>query len=306
MSIINERFELGTFSLKEKSEYEIESIIEQYYQYGGRYIDTAIYYGGRNKEIILAKILRKYKDMRVSSKIGYYKYIEDYRSYDYIYNEAQKTIENFEDQLHVLRVHEADWSLWWKREIKDLTKVEIDDSPVIRAMSKIFQQHNYIKIGISGNNAKNLRKLIDLKRFDNVMIAKQYDLLWRNTRHYLVDYKYIDQTTLVVAAPFHQGHIFNLNLLMQTISKKEVCASIVSLQKIIDESGMSIPDLTMKFLLKDNFISRIAFGVNDVRELCFLKDVDGVLDECIYQKILDNGFLCNALSGKQYLPQHRQ
>lgn len=299
MSNIFEHLELGTFSFRNKNFYEIEKIIDEFYGLGGRYIDTAHFYGGDKFERFYGILSRKYTDLNFSSKIGYFKYKNDFLNPEKIYDKAMSTIENFNYSLHVLRIHDADQIWWWNNE----DYASINDSPVVRIFDSIGNQYK-INIGISGNNAKKISEILTQKEYHYIMIAKQYDLLWRNTKFYLEDYIKSSNSELVLAAPFHQGKVFQLNELCNYMGTNIHKNNISILKKIINETGLDVQSLTIKFLLYDKFFSRISFGVDSIENFNYLKKLCDInIDDATYHKIFQNGFIFNAIKGLDYSPK---
>ena len=78
----------------------------------------------------------------------------------------------------------ADWGCWWSDEVAPgalLPNSELlfEDAPVLQVLAESAAAHGFCW-GISGNNALQLARVAQKLRPARVLVAKQWDLLWRS------------------------------------------------------------------------------------------------------------------------------
>ncbi len=294
---IMNRIGLGTFSLRDSNEIEIKNTIFKYLEMGGRYIDTAPFYGNRKIEMILGDVLKEINTpVFIATKIGYLQNQNDYKNPLALRDQFLRSYELLNEKVNLLQIHEADWDLWWKFSLNDKTKTVsdlINNMPIIKTLEEVNNQ-GYVKyIGITGNNSDKIYRIANSYSFDSVLIAKQYDLLWRNATTDLCKLTEDRNLFFAVGAPFHQGKLLNLTQLIHDNSKsdKELAEQARKLNAIIKDYNLNPLDTCIKFLLKDHRIDVIVLGVKDAYELNWLQNFDEEMDDNIYNAINSLGLL---------------
>lgn len=128
-------------------------------------------------------------------------------------------------------------------------------------------------LGISGNNAHLLAKLLremDLE-IEVVLVAFQYDPIWRNAREYLLPVTRERGIGAVLGAPLQQGRLAVPH--KEWIDHPPAWMSNATrerfrlLYEIVEEYGLSLPELTVRFLLADEDVSSIVTGLSSIDEL---------------------------------------
>ncbi|WP_193065024.1 aldo/keto reductase [Oceanobacillus oncorhynchi] len=283
---------LGTFPFKELSEKQIYEIIMKYLYSDRVYIDTAPFYGNRKVEKILGRLITSCnKKTFIASKVGYFRQHNQYQNYNYIYDQVRYSQELLGGKINLLQIHEADWDLWWLSR-KD-TKSNINHAPIVQVLNKLKQDKEIDFIGITGNNADRLADIAEsLDCIDSVLVAKQYDLLWRNGRKRLK--KLIEKKGLfyIIGAPFHQGKLLNLEALIAEYTKYDSSKvhEVTKLRRIVEKYDLDIVRTCLEFLLTDPEVDLTLVGAKNLKELWWVDSQIYSLADEIYSEILSIGF----------------
>ncbi|KAF0824285.1 aldo/keto reductase [Cytobacillus firmus] len=299
------KISLGTFPFKDLKEIQIFKIMERYLSSGRTFIDTAAFYGDRRVERILGRVLKDFNcECFIATKVGYFRKKEEYQDQNYIYDQVQYSQELIGQKINLLQIHEADWDIWWLCDNGSLSYQNMfNKAPVIKALTKIKQNNDTDYIGITGNNADKLANIAhNLNCIDSVLLAKQYDLLWRNGRGKLRNV--IEQKNLfyIVGAPFHQGRLLNLDSLISENSHfdKEMAEEVEKLKSLIIKHGLNLIKTCLEFLLTDPLVDLILVGIKEENELWWLDYKLKHIPDEIYKELLSIGFIRNATKGIPY------
>ena len=262
MALIN-RIVLGTRPFIHVNEKEIFQILEHYFSCGGRYVDTAYFYGYGRIAKLIGTFNKLYKPNAIYIyKIGYFSKGNDYRNIDFLKLAVEEACANLFTLPRYVLLHEADWSIWWRKTNRLGTLISPNNMDLldleIYEKLNVFLKSISILSGISGNNAECLSILLRIQP-DMILLSKQYDLLWKNAQS-LMHYKGL----LALGSPFHQGWLFKLKELAQKLP--QISNDIKKLKKVIESYSYSLDHLALNFCLQTTK-SKIVFGVESKQQL---------------------------------------
>ena len=161
---------------------------------GVTYFDTSPFYGEGMSQAILGDALSGRSDAyMLATKIGHLATPARFRSHD-----ALRT--QFEDSLQLLRrksvdllqVYESDWHYWWSDEVPegrvlDLeTDYDFSDAPIMRVLREAKDEGLCRFVGISGNSADQLARVLENVEVDTCLSACHYDVIARGARNRVI------------------------------------------------------------------------------------------------------------------------
>jgi aryl-alcohol dehydrogenase-like predicted oxidoreductase len=258
-------------------------VIHRALELGVNYVDTAPLYGDA-QEVVGEALAGREEDYILSTKCGRWKGwttgpFRDLDAFKAQFEESLKLLRR--DSVDILYIHEADFAIYWEDMEIPRTKCEMDldgsydysSSPVAKFLRWAKQQGMVRHLGISGNNAHLLAKVlreIDLD-VEVVLVAFQYSLIWRNAREYLLPLAKEMDVGVVLGAPLQQGRLAvpHEEWLAEppewmADDTRERFAALYAIQK---EAGMTLAELGGRFLLADPDFAALIPGAANVEQL---------------------------------------
>ena len=249
---------------------------------GINYIDTAPFYG--NAQQLLGEALQgRPESYYIGTKCGRWNYkTGPYRSLDAFKQQFETTLQDLRrDSVDILYIHEADWYVYWEDvpEPRATPFIDLDthydyaSAPVVEFLHWAQEQKLTRFIGLSGNSADLVAKVLREINIevDAVLIAYQYSLIWRNAVEYLSQLAKANDVALVVGTPFQQGRLAvpHPEWLMEPPAwmdgdTRERFQELYSIQQ---ESGFSLAELGLRFLLSDPDIACVIPGAANAAQL---------------------------------------
>ncbi len=265
------RLILGTLAFSSLPQTVTSPILDEYFRLGGTIVDTASLYGNGAVERRLGEYLRNTKvPVSLSTKIGYFRNIRSYRTLEGLQTAFHQTCERLGTVPRFLFLHEADWGVWWNPAAHPGALLDPDAAfewPDQLRSFKAFLEPFGTALGLSGNNAPSLQAVLRSALPDGVsviLLAKQFDLLWRTGRRLIDDLGSQTQIDCWLGAPYHQGWLFKLEEL--SVLQPHASSPIRGLRRLMQTNGLSLSSLAIPYLLAATS-ARIAVGPASVKEL---------------------------------------
>ncbi len=238
---------------------------------GVNYIDTAPMY--LDSEDVLGRILADSSTpVILSTKLGS-------RPQPFNPRDPAALLESFEtsckllgrDQIDILMIHEPDRPRqfdWWEA---------MDDArgPVMDVIDRLKGEGRIRFAGLGGTTAYDMARLIRTGRFDVVLTAFNTSLLWREAWHEVIPAAAERGMGIVAGSPLQQGalaRVWREEVETATWLSKPRREQFRKLYALVDEVGIPLPELSLRFLLSEPRISTILMGARSVAE------VDGNVD----------------------------
>jgi len=244
--------------------------------------DTAPYYG-TSQEILGEALAAREEDHILTTKCGRFDWkTGPYRELDAFKIQLEESLKLLRrESVDVLFLHEADWPVYWEElEIPRPNRVldvkgtyDYEDSAALIFLRWAREQGLAKHVGLSGNNSHLLAKLIreiDLN-IEVVLVAFQYDPIWRNARQYLLPLTSERGVGVVLGAPLQQGRLVEPHEEWlrdpPAWMGDETRERFRALYEIRRDAGLTLPELVLRFLLADPDICTISAGVSTVEQL---------------------------------------
>ena len=258
------------------------AVVERALELGVNYIDTAPFYG--DSQSVVGQALQGHNEPYIlGTKCGRWTFVDGpYRDLDAIKSQFEQTLTELRrDRVDILYIHEADWIAWWKdmkipRHTKWISQDESYDfagAPVTQFLNWARQQNLTTYLGISGNNADLLAKVLREHpiSFDVVLCAFQYSLIWRNAPRQLLPLTRELDVGVVLGAPLQQGrlavpHTQWLDDRPEWMDE-DLQTRFARLYNIHQRSESTLAQLGLRFLLADDRVATIPCGAASIAEL---------------------------------------
>jgi aryl-alcohol dehydrogenase-like predicted oxidoreductase len=143
--------------------------------------------------------------------------------------------------------------------------------PVLEVLAELKQDGRIGFTGIGGTTAYILADLIRTGRFDVVLTAFNYSLLWREAEIDILPAAKAQNMGIVIGSPLQQGALAQryddeVNNGARWMSSPRR-AQYRALYALLDELDMSLPELGLRFVLSNPDISCTLMGARSRREV---------------------------------------
>ena len=234
---------------------------------GVNYIDTAPGYA--NSEEVLGQALKGFdQPLILSTKLGGRPQPFEPRNADHLRQSVEESLRLLgREWIDILMIHEPDRPGqydWW-------TDFETATGPAMEVVEE-FKQRGIVRFtGLGGTTAYELARLIETGKFDVVLTAFNYSLLWREARHAVLPAAKRQGMGIVIGSPLQQGALarrFDEEVQHGApwLSPPRR-AQYQALYALLDETGMSLPEMGLRFVLSDPQISCTLMGARSPAEV---------------------------------------
>jgi aryl-alcohol dehydrogenase-like predicted oxidoreductase len=246
-------------------------IIKRAQQLGINYIDTAPRY--RDSESVLGEALSKMDDdFIISTKIGYNPEPFNPKSIEFLRNALASSMKNLRrDSVDILMIHEPDrwrdpnYMDWWD-------DTENYTGPVMEILHEAQNKGITKFLGLGGTTPDEMPLVMDTGNFDVVLTAFNYDLLWRDAEKGIFDIAQKHEMGIVCGSPLHQGllaKVYQTDVIDNPVPKLNPVRrrQFIELYELVNDLKISLPELSIRFLLSNPGISTVLTGTRSIKEL---------------------------------------
>jgi aryl-alcohol dehydrogenase-like predicted oxidoreductase len=233
---------------------------------GVNYVDTAPMYG--NSEQVLGRILPELDTpLIVSTKLGA-------RPQPFDAKDAKALRESFEEscrllgreQIDVLMIHEPDRPRqfdWWD-------DFDAARGPVMDVLDALKQEGRIRYLGLGGTTAYEMARLLRTGKFDVVLTAFNYSLLWQEAAHEVLPAAREHGVGVVVGSPLQQGALAKRWEEVESGARwlsKPRREQFRALYRLLDEIDLPLPELALRFVLSNPSVHTVLSGVRSAAEV---------------------------------------
>ena len=306
---------LGGGTLRKHSFSDGVATVRQALELGVNYFDTSPFYAhGLSQPILGEALYGRSEQYMLATKLGHFVQPDRYRSVEVLRTQLEENLRLLQrDAVDVLAVHEADWSCWWTDEIPDAQRrswldkhtpdkqvrddLEYDfaDAPVMEVLRAAKKEGKCRFIGITGNRATSVARVLREVDVDVCLSAYHYDAIWRGAQQTIIPIAQDKQVAVVLGGPLQtlsilQGNIARMKLLPRW-DEADIRDRFKRLDNIERESGLGRVELTMRFLAADPAVTSILVGAALPSEIeaSVLAVQQGPLPDDLQQAIVDLG-----------------
>ena len=257
----------GLFMSEIGGEFEQSKIATLYaLEQGINYIDTAPSYW--DSETVLGNILKEWKGKKpiLSTKLGTPAPFNPKSKKDII-KSVEKSMERLHtDFIDIVMVHEPERKTqfdWWDNELTC-------EGPVIEALDELKKKGMIKYTGVGGTTAHELALVCNSGKFDVVLTAFNYSLLWREAQYEILPVAKKHNMGVICGSPLQQGslavrHDDEIHNGAPWISEPRR-EQFKALYKLLDETGMGIVEMAMRFVISNPIVSCVLTGSRSKEE----------------------------------------
>jgi aryl-alcohol dehydrogenase-like predicted oxidoreductase len=301
------RLVLGTLPLCRSRPADAYRLLDAFVAAGGIAVDTAALYGAGYVETVLGRWLAGVGPvLHVTTKVGYLGDPAAHRDPTRLRDAVERSVERLGTTPAAVLLHEADWACWWDPDaaVGDVGVAPAGAPPPAWTALVDLGSAAGFEVGVSGNNAEALGRTAAVLGTTRLLVAKQYDLLWRNAECLLADATL--RTTL--GAPFHQGRLLDLAGLARLATRggdHELAGAARRLREVLATHSVTPAEVAVPFALADERAEAVCVGIADEAELRALVASAGrVLDPRLLQALRAGGIRRPPLPGPALTPEY--
>lgn len=219
---------LGSTFLPKESFADARRLISAAIDCGINYIDTApTYSAGLDEELVgsvLKELGRSRDGLVLATKVGYLEWRGDHRNLGGLRRQFDASLKRLGvSHVDVLQIHEADFAWWWRDQypgetwgwpftlLEESEQVKIADAPVVQFLVEARNSGKARFLGITGKNARVLKRIAGEFETDMMMVAHQLNALYRNAFTYLSEIWRKGNIGVAIGAPFMRGALARAN-----------------------------------------------------------------------------------------------
>jgi aryl-alcohol dehydrogenase-like predicted oxidoreductase len=234
---------------------------------GVNYIDTAPSYFD-SEEVIGSIIADHPGPLVLSTKLGGRPVPFDPRDKDGLMRSVEQSLKLLRrDRIDLLLIHEPDRPGqydWWS------DPVEVY-GPVMDVLDSLKKDGTIRFTGVGGTTAYEMVRIIETGKFDVLLTAFNYSLLWREAEIELLPAAKKHNMGIIIGSPLQQGALARryddeVNGGAHWLSSPRR-AQFKELYRFLDEIGMPLPELALRFIISNPDISTVLTGARSVREV---------------------------------------
>ncbi len=234
---------------------------------GVNYIDTAPGYG--NSEEVLGQALAEVKQpVIISTKLGGRPQPFKPQDKDCLMQSVDESLRLLgRGHIDILMIHEPDRPGqydWW-------TNWQEINGPVLELMEDLKKQGIIRHIGLGGTTVYEMAHVMDCGKFDVVLTAYNYSLLWREAADTIFPVAKKHNMGIIVGSPLQQG-VFARKF-AGAVSESTYWLSPArreqfrKLYALADESGISVPEMAMRFVISNPVVHCVLMGSKSTEEV---------------------------------------
>lgn len=247
---------------------DVKSIIERALELGINYIDTAPGYGDSEK--VLGQSLEGIKKPYImSTKIGARKGQKDFnpQNKDIIRKTVKDSLYFLKrDYVDILMIHEPDrpgfydWFPDW----------ENFHGPVCEVLDELKKDGIIRYRGLGGTTAYTMAEIIKKNDYDVVLTAFNYSLLWQEALNSVISEAKRKNMGIIIGSPLQQGVL--AKCYVEEVENGARWLSpprrnqLKELYRLVEESGISIVELALRFVISNSDVSTVLMGAKSVFE----------------------------------------
>ena len=271
--------------------------VRRAFELGVRYFDTSpMYCQGASQAVFGEALQGVTEDYLLATKLGYFADPTRYHSRTALMTQFEENLRLLRrDHVDTLQLHEADFHHWWSSDEATQGRLVADsaysfnDAPALQTLRELKAQDRCRFIGISGNTADNMSRVLQSVDIDTFLLAFNYDLIRRKARDVLPMAK-DKRCAKLIGAIFQRGLATVQSELLDNPPDWMTPELATRYKQIYDlqcESGMSLAEMGVRYIADQPDIDTIIIGAKLPSEIeeCVKAVEKGPLPEDVLQML---------------------
>lgn len=246
---------------------------------GVTYFDTAPHYCGGMSQAIFGDALRdRSEEYLFAAKIGMLPSTPRFRSYDALRAQLDENLRLLQrNSVDVLQAHDVDAHRWWTDSPPEDRERPLDPdydfvgAPGMRVLRDAKAEGLCRFIGITGGRFAGVARVLGNVEVDSCLPAFDYDIFKRGARNEVIPLARSKNAAVVLGGIFRVLRIFaDITGWLASPpdgTTPELMDRIERLRSIHRDSGLSVVELTIRYLVADRDVSTILVGAANPREI---------------------------------------
>jgi D-threo-aldose 1-dehydrogenase len=246
--------------------------VRRAHELGIRYFDTSpLYRSGASQAILGEALAGLLEPPFLATKVGHFRQAGHFRSVEALLVQLQENLRLLRrDSVDLLQIHEADWDHWWtdRSTLAPCVLFDLEAShdfaraPVIQFLREAKDRGLCRRVGITGNNARHLGRLIqELDGLDSVLVAYNYAPLNVSAREFVILPAAAKGLAVIVAGIFTFVHRIPAGWRTEgTYFGPHADRQLAQLQELQRGCGIPMEELAVRFAAADERISTLLVG----------------------------------------------
>jgi aryl-alcohol dehydrogenase-like predicted oxidoreductase len=239
---------------------------------GMTYFDTSPMYCRGASQAILGEALEKRSEPHLlATKLGYLATPAGFRSPDALRSQFEDNLRLLRrDRVDTLQVHEADLHCWWSDDaphdgyIRHNHDYDFANAPVMQVLREAKAEGRCRFIGITGNSADNMARILRHVEVDTFLVAFNYSLIWRGIRREALPVARRKGVALILGGTLQGGLLTHVHPEWLSSPPEWMTSDIRDrferLYALQQDSGLSLVTLTIRYLMADPDVTTILLG----------------------------------------------
>ena len=264
---------------------------------GVRYFDTSPMYCQGASQAVLGEALDGVTaDYLLATKLGYFSQPSRFHSPEALVTQFEENLRLLRrDTVDTLQLHEADFHHWWSTDsshqghLLSDTDYNFNDAPALQTLRALKAAGRCRFIGISGNTAGSMQRVLQNVEVDTFLLAFNYDLIRRGARDVLP--LAADKGCVrLVGAIFQRGLSHPQPALLTNPPDwmtPDLVARYQRVYQLQQESGLTLAEMGVRFIAAQPHIDTIIIGAKTPAEIeeCVRSAEKGPLPADLVQEI---------------------
>ena len=268
---------LGGAFLTASSFAEGVATVRRAFDLGIRYFDTSpMYCQGASQAVLGEALDGVHEEHLLATKLGYFAQPARFHSREALVTQFEENLRLLRrGQVDTLQLHEADYHHWWSTDeahsghLQAGVDYDFNDAPALQVLRELKAQGRCRFVGISGNTAPNMSRVMQNVDIDTFLLAFNYDLIRRGARE-ILPIAGSRGCVRMVGAIFQRGLATAQPELLDTPPSwmaPELVARYRKLYQLQKESGMPLAEMGVRFIAAQPDIDTIIIGAKTPAEI---------------------------------------
>ena len=264
---------------------------------GITYFDTSPMYCHGASQAVLGEALKGKKEgYLMATKLGYFRDASRFHSPEALITQFEENLRLLRrSQVDTLQIHEADFHHWWSTDASRTGRLnpsetyDFENAVVLRTLRQLKQEGRCRFLGISGNSANEMKRVLEHVEVDTFLLAFNYDLVRRGARAILPIARARNCVTMV-GAIFAQGLAVAQPELLESPPDwmtAELLGAYREIARLQKASGLSLATLGVRYMVSQPEVDVVIIGARTPREIeeCAQAADAGALPDDLLQEI---------------------